>query len=108
MGFPWPRQDVSPTRARDANGSRPNTSEGQAQLLSPVQVKSEREEAAAPAEEPEQKVDHRKRKRNRTIRSCVPCHNHKRKCDRRRPCGRCTALGLTGSCVYEVDEARDP
>lgn len=29
-------------------------------------------------------------------------------CDRRRPCGRCTALGLTGSCVYEVDEARDP
>lgn len=27
----------------------------------------------------EDKVDHRKRKRNRTIRSCVPCHNHKRK-----------------------------
>ena len=25
------------------------------------------------------KTDHRKRKRNRTIRSCVPCHNHKRK-----------------------------
>jgi hypothetical protein len=24
-------------------------------------------------------MDHRKRKRNRTIRSCVPCHNHKRK-----------------------------
>jgi hypothetical protein len=68
------------------------------------------------------KMDHRKRKRNRTIRSCVPCHNHKRKvsaahvtgfradvdqCDRKRPCGRCTALGLTGTCVYEVDEARD-
>lgn len=54
------------------------------------------------------KMDHRKRKRNRTIRSCVPCHNHKRKvsprrrmwlrkqCDRKRPCGRCTALGLVG------------
>ena len=27
----------------------------------------------------EEKIDHRKRKRNRTIRSCVPCHNHKRK-----------------------------
>jgi ssDNA-binding Zn-finger/Zn-ribbon topoisomerase 1 len=29
--------------------------------------------------EDESKMDHRKRKRNRTIRSCVPCHNHKRK-----------------------------
>jgi hypothetical protein len=29
--------------------------------------------------EGEEKIDHRKRKRNRTIRSCVPCHNHKRK-----------------------------
>ncbi|KAK8864494.1 hypothetical protein IAR55_001744 [Kwoniella newhampshirensis] len=55
----------------------------------------------------DEKMDHRKRKRNRTIRSCVPCHNHKRKCDRKRPCGRCTALGLTGTCVYEIDEARD-
>ncbi|KAI1784093.1 hypothetical protein LXA43DRAFT_1044001 [Ganoderma leucocontextum] len=24
-------------------------------------------------------------------------------CDRQRPCGRCTQLGLTGLCVYEVD-----
>ncbi|WWC89229.1 uncharacterized protein L201_004147 [Kwoniella dendrophila CBS 6074] len=55
----------------------------------------------------DEKIDHRKRKRNRTIRSCVPCHNHKRRCDRKRPCGRCTALGLTGTCVYEIDEARD-
>ncbi|WVQ99584.1 hypothetical protein IAU59_006720 [Kwoniella sp. CBS 9459] len=55
----------------------------------------------------DEKIDHRKRKRNRTIRSCVPCHNHKRKCDRKRPCGRCTALGLTGTCVYEIDETRD-
>ncbi|WWD03083.1 hypothetical protein V865_001129 [Kwoniella europaea PYCC6329] len=58
-------------------------------------------------QETDEKIDHRKRKRNRTIRSCVPCHNHKRRCDRKRPCGRCTALGLTGTCVYEIDEARD-
>lgn len=32
-----------------------------------------------PPEDGENKPDHRKRKRNRTIRSCVPCHNHKRK-----------------------------
>ncbi|ORX35799.1 fungal-specific transcription factor domain-domain-containing protein [Kockovaella imperatae] len=62
--------------------------------------------AVGDAPEEEEKMDHRKRKRNRTIRSCVPCHNHKRKCDRRRPCGRCTALGLTGTCVYEVDDIR--
>lgn len=48
-------------------------------------------------EEPD---DHRKRKRNRTIRSCVPCHNHKRKCDRKRPCSRCTALGLVSCRRY--------
>ncbi|WRT66485.1 uncharacterized protein IL334_003444 [Kwoniella shivajii] len=60
-----------------------------------------------PKEEFDDKVDHRKRKRNRTIRSCVPCHNHKRKCDRQRPCGRCISLGLTGTCVYEIDETRD-
>ncbi|KAL7421599.1 hypothetical protein Q5752_003368 [Cryptotrichosporon argae] len=52
--------------------------------------------------------DHRRRKRNRTIRSCVICHIHKRKCDRGRPCGRCTALGLTGNCVYEVGPGVDP
>lgn len=53
-------------------------------------------------------IDHRKRKRNRTIQSCLPCHQNKRKCDRKRPCSRCTALGLTGQCVYEVDHARNP
>ncbi|WVQ72452.1 hypothetical protein IAR50_002004 [Cryptococcus sp. DSM 104548] len=56
----------------------------------------------------ESKLDHRKRKRNRVIRSCVQCHSHKRKCDRKRPCGRCIALGLTGNCVYEIGEQRDP
>ena len=55
----------------------------------------------------EEKVDHRKRKRNRTIRSCVPCHNHKRKCDRQRPCGRCTALGLVSPPRDLADIDRD-
>lgn len=29
--------------------------------------------------EEEEKMDHRKRKRNRTIQSCLPCHQNKRK-----------------------------
>jgi len=28
----------------------------------------------------------------------------KRKCDRKRPCQRCIQLGLTGLCVYEIDD----
>ncbi|KIM40083.1 hypothetical protein M413DRAFT_170047 [Hebeloma cylindrosporum] len=48
--------------------------------------------------------DHRKRRRNRTTQSCLNCHTSKRMCDRKRPaCARCTQLGLTGLCVYEVD-----
>ncbi|KAF7376200.1 hypothetical protein MSAN_00035100 [Mycena sanguinolenta] len=47
--------------------------------------------------------DHRKRRRNRTTQSCLNCHTTKRMCDRKRPCSRCTQLGLTGLCVYEVD-----
>ncbi|KAJ7462368.1 hypothetical protein B0H11DRAFT_109624 [Mycena galericulata] len=51
--------------------------------------------------------DHRKRRRNRTTQSCLNCHTTKRMCDRKRPCSRCTQLGLTGLCVYEVhDPAR--
>ncbi|KAE9402959.1 hypothetical protein BT96DRAFT_990788 [Gymnopus androsaceus JB14] len=51
------------------------------------------------------KVDHRKRRRNRTTQSCLNCHTSKRMCDRKRPaCARCTQLGLTGLCVYEVDD----
>ena len=59
--------------------------------------------------------DHRKRRRNRTTQSCMNCHTSKRmvltpttwppsrasslnhstpQCDRKRPCGRCTQLGL--------------
>ncbi|KAI5827389.1 hypothetical protein K523DRAFT_71410 [Schizophyllum commune Tattone D] len=49
-------------------------------------------------------TDHRKRRRNRTTQSCLNCHTSKRKCDRKRPCQRCIQLGLTGLCVYEVDD----
>ncbi|KAJ3926728.1 MAG: hypothetical protein NXY57DRAFT_1111121 [Lentinula lateritia] len=49
-------------------------------------------------------TDHRKRRRNRTTASCLNCHTSKRKCDRKRPCQRCIQLGLTGLCVYEVDD----
>ncbi|TFK75363.1 hypothetical protein BDN72DRAFT_892326 [Pluteus cervinus] len=54
---------------------------------------------------PSQDGDHRKRRRNRTTQSCLNCHTSKRMCDRKRPaCARCTQLGLTGLCVYEVDD----
>jgi len=54
--------------------SRPSTSEA-------VKVKDmvKIEPMAMEEDDNEEKLDHRKRKRNRTIRSCVPCHNHKRK-----------------------------
>ncbi|KAJ7770181.1 hypothetical protein DFH07DRAFT_268066 [Mycena maculata] len=53
-------------------------------------------------------VAYRKR-RNRTTQSCLNCHTTKRMCDRKRPCSRCTQLGLTGLCIYEVDDpARKP
>ncbi|KAF7342943.1 hypothetical protein MVEN_01724300 [Mycena venus] len=48
--------------------------------------------------------DHRKRRRNRTTQSCLNCHATKRMCDRGRPCSRCSQLGLSGNCVYEVDD----
>ncbi|KAG2078990.1 hypothetical protein BDR04DRAFT_1146667 [Suillus decipiens] len=56
------------------------------------------------AKPPTSDGDHRKRRRNRTTQSCLNCHTSKRMCDRKRPCGRCTQLGLTGLCVYEVDD----
>lgn len=58
---PDPRSSVGP--GPSVANSAPHTA-----------VKTEHEDMGA-----EDKVDHRKRKRNRTIRSCVPCHNHKRK-----------------------------
>ncbi|KAJ7223747.1 hypothetical protein B0H12DRAFT_1150582 [Mycena haematopus] len=52
--------------------------------------------------------DHRKRRRNRTTQSCLNCHATKRMCDRKRPCSRCSQLGLTGNCVYEADDQGRP
>ncbi|KAG1732219.1 uncharacterized protein EDB91DRAFT_1206138 [Suillus paluster] len=68
--------------------------------LKAIRKKRTTSEAATPASE----GDHRKRRRNRTTQSCLNCHTSKRMCDRKRPCGRCTQLGLTGLCVYEVDD----
>ncbi|TEB38210.1 hypothetical protein FA13DRAFT_1725858 [Coprinellus micaceus] len=57
------------------------------------------------ADPPTEGSGHRKKRRNRTTQSCLNCHTSKRMCDRRRPaCSRCTQLGLTGLCVYEVDD----
>ncbi|KZT07760.1 uncharacterized protein LAESUDRAFT_105000 [Laetiporus sulphureus 93-53] len=54
--------------------------------------------------DPSSEVDHRRRPRNRPAQSCLNCHISKRKCDRKRPCLRCTQLGVTGLCFYEVDD----
>ncbi|KAJ7222430.1 hypothetical protein GGX14DRAFT_663764 [Mycena pura] len=59
---------------------------------------------APKATNPPAEGDHRKRRRNRTTQSCLNCHATKRMCDRKRPCSRCSQLGLTGNCVYEVDD----
>ncbi|KAF8488291.1 hypothetical protein JB92DRAFT_2757475, partial [Gautieria morchelliformis] len=48
--------------------------------------------------------NHRKRRRNRMRVSCLNCYASKRKCDRKRPCTRCIKHGLTGLCVYELDD----
>ncbi|KAK7025024.1 hypothetical protein R3P38DRAFT_3533190 [Favolaschia claudopus] len=51
--------------------------------------------------------DHRKRRRNRTTQSCLNCHTTKRMCDRKRPaCSRCSQLGVSGNCVYEIDDLK--
>ncbi|KAI0263985.1 hypothetical protein BC834DRAFT_957183 [Gloeopeniophorella convolvens] len=71
------------------------------QFDSPMHLKGE---AAAPAYDFSLDMDHRKRRRNRTTQSCLNCHTSKRKCDRKRPCQRCIQLGLTGLCVYEIDD----
>ncbi|WVR06955.1 hypothetical protein IAU60_003991 [Kwoniella sp. DSM 27419] len=106
-----------PGTNNNSDESRPNTADREQVTVKDFSEKNPKKMKLEPVDdvvetdqgeaEPDEKMDHRKRKRNRTIRSCVPCHNHKRKCDRKRPCGRCTALGLTGTCVYEIDEQRD-
>ncbi|KAH7927151.1 hypothetical protein BV22DRAFT_1007589 [Leucogyrophana mollusca] len=67
-------------------------------------IRKKRTASEATASTPAPEGDHRKRRRNRTTQSCLNCHTSKRMCDRKRPCGRCTQLGLTGLCVYEVDD----
>ncbi|KAJ3803000.1 hypothetical protein GGU11DRAFT_388648 [Lentinula aff. detonsa] len=80
-------------------------------VLSPNQMSTEttikRKKGSSDKSKPQPALDgdHRKRSRNRCIRSCINCHASKRMCDRKRPaCARCTQLGLTGLCVYEVDD----
>ncbi|KAG8935754.1 hypothetical protein FRC03_006438 [Tulasnella sp. 419] len=46
----------------------------------------------------------RTKKRNRVMQSCVACHSQKRKCDRKRPCTRCTEHGIAGQCVYQLED----
>ncbi|KAK0195704.1 hypothetical protein F5146DRAFT_1220409 [Armillaria mellea] len=78
----------------------------------PSEPQPRKKRMASDDSKPDSDVDHRKRwntfltpRRNRTTQSCLNCHTSKRMCDRKRPaCARCTQLGLTGLCVYEVDD----
>jgi hypothetical protein len=64
--------DDGGTHSHSEEASRPTTAEMKGEERDdPIEGEA--------GEEREEKMDHRKRKRNRTIRSCVPCHNHKRK-----------------------------
>ncbi|KAJ7073244.1 hypothetical protein B0H15DRAFT_65404 [Mycena belliarum] len=71
--------------------------------MAPPQISSKKALAKAT---PTTDGDHRKRRRNRTTQSCLNCHTTKRMCDRKRPCSRCSQLGLSGNCVYEVDDPK--
>ncbi|KAK0460983.1 uncharacterized protein EV420DRAFT_1266806 [Desarmillaria tabescens] len=80
----------------------------------PAETQPRKKRTVSADSKPDSEVDHRKRRRNRTTQSCLNCHTSKRMasilsldccCDRKRPaCARCTQLGLTGLCVYEVDD----
>ncbi|CAA7261626.1 unnamed protein product [Cyclocybe aegerita] len=73
--------------------------------MSSETTSTSRKKRASTDSQPAPEGDHRKRRRNRTTQSCLNCHTSKRMCDRKRPaCARCTQLGLTGLCVYEVDD----
>ncbi|KAJ7180960.1 hypothetical protein C8R46DRAFT_595726 [Mycena filopes] len=69
-------------------------------MSAPVSPRNSTKAAAAATGD----VDHRKRRRNRTTQSCLNCHATKRMCDRKRPCTRCSQLGISANCVYEVDD----
>jgi len=47
-------------------------------------------------------VHRRVTKRNRPPVSCTLCRTRKQKCDRRQPCGACTARGETDACRYST------
>ncbi|GAB1318347.1 hypothetical protein MFIFM68171_08557 [Madurella fahalii] len=42
----------------------------------------------------------KKKKRNRACLSCVRCHRHKVKCDKKFPCSRCKSTGFADHCSY--------
>ncbi|KAJ7069356.1 hypothetical protein C8F01DRAFT_1112400 [Mycena amicta] len=88
----------------DTHEAPPTTIFPQLQLSS--SLKNESSSSSSPIMDLEFTLDtdHRKRRRNRTTQSCLNCHTSKRKCDRKRPCQRCIQLGLTGLCVYEIDD----
>ncbi|KAI0070180.1 hypothetical protein K474DRAFT_1609180 [Panus rudis PR-1116 ss-1] len=72
--------------------------------MSNTESATRKKKAPADASKRAPEDDHRRKRRNRMTQSCLNCHTSKRMCDRKRPCGRCTQLGLTGLCVYEVDD----
>ncbi|KAF2169464.1 hypothetical protein M409DRAFT_65118 [Zasmidium cellare ATCC 36951] len=43
------------------------------------------------------------KRRRRTLKSCIPCHRRKRKCDRKYPCTMCTACEY--NCMYESNNS---
>ena len=76
-GQPSSRRSTISNPSDHERPSRPSTSDAK-NTMTPI-VKVEPIPQEDDEDEKEEKMDHRKRKRNRTIRSCVPCHNHKRK-----------------------------
>jgi hypothetical protein len=69
-----PRSKPPNEQGADSNDLRETVPSRPGSPTKPIPLKTEIDD-----DEDEEKMDHRKRKRNRTIRSCVPCHNHKRK-----------------------------
>ncbi|KAF8893708.1 hypothetical protein CPB84DRAFT_1311922 [Gymnopilus junonius] len=75
--------------------------------MAPTNTAQKKVNSTSSASKPSVNGDHRKKPRNRTTRSCLNCHTSKRMCDRKRPaCSRCSQLGLTGICIYEVDDPK--
>ena len=49
-----------------------------------------------------QDLDRTKAARSRIIQACIPCHQSKRKCNRRKPCSECLKRRRTAECAYEA------